>query len=223
MAKRCGKCKQEKKESEFYTDKRTPTGLACYCKSCSILSSLKYIAGHVNKVQEARKTHYRKFKQKCNVQSKRWYYEHREVAIKRATLWNEGHPDKVRENWKKQGAKKLNTAKGRLSHNISTGINNSIKRGTKDNKHWEDLVDFTLDQLKKHIEKKFKQGWTWDNYGTVWHIDHKTPVSVFNFERPDDIDFRLCWSLKNLQPLGAKENIIKGNKINKPFQPSLAM
>jgi len=62
---------------------------------------------------------------------------------------------------------------------------------------------------------------TWENYGTYWHIDHKIPIAVFNYEKPEDIDFRLCWSLKNLQPLEKIENIKKKDKLEKPFQPSL--
>ncbi len=63
---------------------------------------------------------------------------------------------------------------------------------------------------------------TWDNYGK-WHIDHTIPISVFNFNRYTDIDFKRCWSLKNLSPMWAKENLVKHNKINEPFQPFLAM
>jgi len=61
---------------------------------------------------------------------------------------------------------------------------------------------------------------TWDNYGK-WHIDHVIPTSVFNFEKPEDDDFKRCWSLQNLQPLWALDNIKKGNKLEKPFQPKL--
>jgi hypothetical protein len=63
---------------------------------------------------------------------------------------------------------------------------------------------------------------SWDNYGK-WHIDHKIPVTAFNFERVDDVDFKRCWSLKNLQPLWALDNIVKGNKVEAPFQPSLSI
>jgi hypothetical protein len=63
---------------------------------------------------------------------------------------------------------------------------------------------------------------TWGNYGQ-WHVDHKIPISAFNYETPDDIDFKRCWALKNLRPMWAKENISKGAKLDKPFQPALAL
>jgi hypothetical protein len=60
---------------------------------------------------------------------------------------------------------------------------------------------------------------SWDNYGTVWHIDHKIPVSAFNLRCEEDI--KRCWALKNLQPMFADENVMKSDKLDKPFQPML--
>jgi 5-methylcytosine-specific restriction endonuclease McrA len=80
---------------------------------------------------------------------------------------------------------------------------------------------YEADKEKHH--EQVKPGMTWENYGTTWHIDHKIPIAAFNFERPDDIDFRLCWSLKNLQPLEVTKNLSKGGRVENPFQPSLAI
>jgi hypothetical protein len=55
---------------------------------------------------------------------------------------------------------------------------------------------------------------TWDNYGQ-WHIDHIKPVALFEFDSTDDPGFRDCWTLDNLQPLWALDNLRKGNKYNK--------
>lgn len=84
-------------------------------------------------------------------------------------------------------------------------------------------MGYTLDDLKKHLEKQFTDGMSWDAFlrGEI-HIDHKTPKSAFNFKTTADIDFRLCWKLSNLQPMFAKENMSKGAKIESPFQPSFA-
>ena len=62
----------------------------------------------------------------------------------------------------------------------------------------------------------------WGNYGD-WHIDHKIPISAFNFTKPEHEDFKRCWALSNLQPLWAKDNISKNAKLEKHFQPSLAI
>jgi hypothetical protein len=111
------------------------------------------------------------------------------------------------------------TIQGRLNRLVSNNIRVSL-HGLKDNNHWEDLVGYTLKDLMKHLECKFKLGMTWENYGK-WHIDHIIPKSVFQFNSPDDIDFKRCWALKNLQPLWHWENESKGAKVKDGFQPSL--
>lgn len=93
-------------------------------------------------------------------------------------------------------------------------------KGNKKNRKWENLVGYTLQDLKDHIEKMFSDGMSWENIGE-WHIDHIIPKSAFNYTEPEHIDFKRCWSLSNLQPLWAKENMSKRCKLKKQFQPSL--
>jgi hypothetical protein len=151
-----------------------------------------------------------------NHAGKGWYLKNRERNQLSCKKWKENHPER------KQYEKRINTPKGKIDNNISRAMHRSISQ-LKANRHWEDLVEFTVDQLKSHLEKLFTPKMTWENYGTYWHIDHKIPLSVFNFESPEDLDFKKCWSLKNLQPLEATENIKKHNRIDKPFQPSLLL
>ena len=56
------------------------------------------------------------------------------------------------------------------------------------------------------------EGMTWENYGE-WHVDHKLPITSFNFTTVFDDDFKKCWALDNLQPMWGNENISKSNKI----------
>ena len=64
--------------------------------------------------------------------------------------------------------------------------------------------------LKEHLEKQFKDGMNWENYGLYgWHIDHIIPLS--SAQNEDDI-YKLC-HYTNLQPLWAKDNLSKGNRI----------
>jgi len=51
----------------------------------------------------------------------------------------------------------------------------------------------------------------WDNYGTVWVIDHVHPLCSFRFTEHDN-EFKECFKLENLQPLFVEENIHKGRK-----------
>lgn len=144
---------------------------------------------------------------------KQWYIKNKEITHKRALdrLHNRLLTDPV-------FAKKY-----KLKLNMACSINQSLK-GSKNGRSWEKLVGYTLNDLIRHLEKQFMPGMTWENRGRGgWHIDHIVPVSAFNFNSIEDVDFKKCWALKNLRPLWETENLRKGNKINKPFQPSLAM
>jgi hypothetical protein len=83
----------------------------------------------------------------------------------------------------------------------------------KNNKRTEALLGYSSSQLVKHLENLFDEKMSWTNYGTYWHIDHIVPLSSFKFENENDEEFKECWSLSNLQPLEASENIRKSNKI----------
>lgn len=154
--------------------------------------------------------------------SKKWYALHPDKSLEWNNRWRKNNPDKVLEIQKREYWKNRTTPKVRLSHNVSSCILHSLKRGGKGHRHWEELVGYTLDQLRKHLEKQFTEGMSWENYGE-WHVDHIIPVKAFNYETPEDIDFKRCWCLKNLRPLWAKENQSKNCRIDRPFQPSLAI
>jgi hypothetical protein len=107
-----------------------------------------------------------------------------------------------------------------LNRRVRLGIAKSL-RGKKDRRPWESLVGYTLDDLVKHLKKTMPKGYTWDDLiaGRL-HIDHRDPVSAFNFDSHTDIDFQRCWSLKNLRLIPAFDNLSKGSKILSPIQTS---
>jgi DNA-binding MltR family transcriptional regulator len=80
------------------------------------------------------------------------------------------------------------------------------------NKHYFDILQYTPEQLITHLENKFTDKMTWDNYGE-WHVDHKLPITHFNISEMGDSEFMKCWSLDNLQPMWGDENIKKSNKL----------
>jgi hypothetical protein len=57
-------------------------------------------------------------------------------------------------------------------------------------------------------------GMSWDLllHGKI-HIDHIVPISFFRYEKIEDQEFQYCWSLNNLQPLWAKDNLSKNKRI----------
>jgi hypothetical protein len=99
----------------------------------------------------------------------------------------------------------------KLSKYFAHRMRLSLKSG-KGGRHWEDVVGYRVGDLRGHLESQFADGMSWENYG-AWHVDHKLPVASFNFATVDDPDFKECWSLGNLQPLWAIDNMRKGSKV----------
>ena len=97
-----------------------------------------------------------------------------------------------------------------IDNNMASSISVSLK-GSKAGRHWEDLVGYTLRDLTTHLESLFDENMSWNNYGSYWHIDHIKPKSLFEYKIPESEEFKLCWGLKNLQPLEAHKNLVKNN------------
>lgn len=197
----------------------------------------KYYNNNKEKIKKRSKGWSLDNKISCKQNKKKYYQNNTEIIKNKSRLWYENNKERhyvYHCEWKKNNLNKYHesvrkchlkirsTANGKLNHSISSGIYSSLAKGTKAGRHWETLVDYTIDQLRNHLEKQFKPGMTWENYGQ-WHLDHKVPLSVHNFQSPEDIDFKQAWALKNLQPLWSIENIKKSNKLTKPFQPSLTL
>lgn len=100
-----------------------------------------------------------------------------------------------------------------LRARLRTAIKNNHKTGSaiKD-------LGCSIEEFKIHIENKFyvnretNQNMTWENYGFYgWHIDHIVPLSYFDLT--DRKQFLKACHYTNLQPLWAKDNLKKGNRI----------
>lgn len=75
-----------------------------------------------------------------------------------------------------------------------------------------DLLGYSAEELKAHLERQFLPGMSWSNYGE-WHIDHIVPVASFHFTSMNDPEIRRAWSLPNLRPLWAEDNRRKHDSV----------
>ena len=211
MKKICNVCKIKKDIFEFKKRKDNKDGYSCVCKNCCNKKQQLYrktINGKISvkKYQQSEKGKLTRQKYEKSEKGKLKFKRYRKTEGRKQTQ------QKYEKSEKGKLAQKRKREKYRISQNISSYIRQSLN-GKKDNKHWENLVGYTLQELKYHIEKQFKLGMNWNNYGLYgWHIDHIKPVSLFNITNYNCNDFKKCWSLSNLQPLWAEENWKKGNK-----------
>lgn len=112
----------------------------------------------------------------------------------------------------------------KLRYAISHRIRECIKRNlnNKDGNIF-DYLPYTIDELKKHLEKQFEPWMNWNNYGgnaskkeKTWWIDHIVPQSYLTYDSLNHPNFLKCWDLNNLRPLEKIENIKK----NDNYEPS---
>lgn len=74
------------------------------------------------------------------------------------------------------------------------------------------LVGCSPKKLHAHLEKQFRPGMNWNNYGrSGWTVDHIRPCALFDLTNPREQ--RRCFSFKNLQPLWASENSSKKHRM----------
>lgn len=97
----------------------------------------------------------------------------------------------------------------KLSLNLRNRLNRAVERGTKTGSAVQDL-GCSISDFKIYLESKFQPGMTWENHGE-WHIDHIIPLSKVDLKNVDE--FKKAVHFTNLQPLWAKENIKKSNKV----------
>ncbi|ARK86054.1 hypothetical protein BOC42_00350 [Burkholderia pseudomallei] len=74
-----------------------------------------------------------------------------------------------------------------------------------------DACGYTIAALKTHLERQFKDGMDWSAFmrGEI-HIDHIKPQRLFDLSDIDEV--RACWSLTNLRPLWARDNLTKSGR-----------
>ena len=140
-----------------------------------------------------------------------WYAGNKDRAGDAATQWRRRNPGKVRgyskAHWQRNKTNPITrfTAAMRCAVGRSLGVGRSVGAF----RH----LSFSVEELRRHLERQFLPGMKWENYGT-WHVDHIIPLSSFRVEDPECDDFLRAWALTNLRPLWAKDNMRKGKKIN---------
>jgi hypothetical protein len=230
--KTCAKCKIDKSVDDFYKSKRNGSR----CKSCKKEDDMiwrsnnkekdretknrwlsdnkdyysKYYLENKDSITEYNKSYYMENSSEIISNSKEYYISNRDsiLAIRSEYYINKKLIDK--DGWNRTTSlyqKKLyKMYPFRFIHrNLLSRHLKAIE--SNKNGRTSDILGYTSDDLKLHLESLFKEGMTWENYGD-WHVDHIKPVSKFD----KDTHSSVVNSLSNLQPLWVKENLKKGCK-----------
>jgi hypothetical protein len=127
---------------------------------------------------------------------KEYYKKNKEATIKKTTEY--------------QNNRRKIDPQYRLCRNLRCRLYYALKnQKASKSDHTLELLGCNVSFLRGYLEAKFKEGMTWENYGT-WHVDHIKPCASFNLTEKEEQE--KCFHYTNLQPLWALENIKKGDK-----------
>lgn len=225
QTKKCAHCKLDKSANEFHKATKHKDGLGSLCKLCKKIQDKKYVDENKERLKIQNKE-YRDINADIIKEKKREYYKNNRERLR---IYGENYRKDNKEIVKKRKAeyrqktKKQRNEKEKLRrktdkrYRINCIMSQSISKNLSKSKNcaaWKSLVDYTLDELILHLESKFLDGMSWDNYGkNGWHIDHVIPKSYFKFNNPEHPAFKAAWALSNLQPMWESDNLHKSNKI----------
>lgn len=119
--------------------------------------------------------------------------------------------------------KRRNCIEFKIACTIRSRLGDAIKsQGARKHAKTMAMLGCTIPELKAHLEKQFKPGMSWSNYGyRGWHIDHIVPLSSFKLSDPEQQ--RKATHYTNLQPLWRFENQSKSAKVDSPLTPAEAV
>ena len=225
---KCRRCGVDKPlTTEFYSvEKRNKSGFSGTCKVCA--AAMQRAWREENKRKEKPRLDFLRCS-KCGVEkpaTNEFFHSHSRstTGFKRACKICrkvETRNYNSREETKRKARKRRKQDPSwRLRKNVGTSVANSLRgRGyTKDSSCF-DYLDYTLEDLREHLESQFEPWMSWDNWGQIttdrrtWNIDHIYPHSKLPYDSMEHPNFKKCWALDNLRPLCAIENIKKSNKI----------
>ena len=210
MEKTCKKCGKVKSISEFVKCKKCKNGVRGECSKCASERNLKNYHDNKELINEKRRENYSGTTEEIRLRQKQWEKDNPEKIKIYSKRKYEKHKDKFIENSMKWNSYKLKTdILFKLKSLLRTRIYNFLKsKCLTKSTSTERIVGCSNEYFKEYMENKFTEGMSWDNQGK-WHIDHIIPLSSANSEE----EIYKLFHYTNLQPLWAKDNLSKHNKI----------
>jgi len=202
--KECTKCKELKLLDNFDNDKTKKSGKRSSCKSCEkirreIYKSIGYSAQSTTKLSRSL-----------------YFQENKEELLKKQKIYKTKNITEYRRYQKEyRKERRKSDVNFRLAEIIRSNVRRIFKGiNIKKNIKVNDTIDYSVTELKTHIEQLFTIEMNWENYGTVWELDHKIPIKWFIDNKSMYTNTtelcRAANTISNLQPLLYTINRSKG-------------
>ena len=211
--KACAGCFSTKSLFEFYLKLGRPS--SAFCKECFKLNMARRRELKRDEVNAKQRDYTKRNKASVAEACRKW-------ATANKTRTREYAREYYRKNHEKQRSQKNALMKkqrkdpsNRLRWHLSRRMNLALHdQGEYKRSSLSDYIGCTMPELRAWLEKQFKRGMTWKNYGPHWHVDHILPCSSFDLSDPKQV--LQCFHFTNLRPLKAFDNVSKGGKITEP-------
>jgi hypothetical protein len=207
---------------------RQKQNLARYCaqnaEKLKAYQREKYLL-NAEAYKQRNKARYAVKKDEILAKNKEWRVNNREKERQNKKLYRALNRERVRRwnrkyernNREKLREKNRNDRRTNPMRRLKDALRGSVRayigsKKTRGSSTFQ-IIGCTPDELRKHLESKFRDGMTWDNYGSYWEVDHIMPLaSAKDFAGL----FRLShWT--NLQPLTCEENRAKSDRVDGLF------
>lgn len=173
----------------------------------------EYRKANAKNIKESRDKYYKANSDKINEQNKIYRESNKELLKEKRKEYDKKYRSKNKDFYKKYHNNRFKHKREtdplyKLSHNIRVRTNAAFKGCGWTKPANKKMLGCEYENAKTYLESMFLNGMGWDNYG-LWHIDHIIPLSSAKCESEL---IKLC-HYSNLQPLWAKDNLSKSDKI----------
>lgn len=188
MEKTCNKCKE--------------------IKDIGLFRVAKYASG-----KTYHKSHCKSCESKYNIEYKQNYTPSEKSKKKFAIYLKKYKQENKKEINKQYNERRIADPEFKLKKNISRAVHRMLTKqsSSKSGKSVKQYLEYSIDELRAHIELQLDDKMSWANYGIYWELDHIIPQSCLPYDSMEDNNFKKCWALSNLRPLEASINRIEGS------------
>jgi hypothetical protein len=167
------------------------------CKECSKEKALKrcrdYKKNNKENISNYNKTYKLENKNSISEYNKKYNIENREKIQKRQTKQH------------------LIRRKTDPAYKMSIVLRNRFRKFYKglNVTSMQELVGCSYENYIRWLEFNFTSEMSWENHGTLWHIDHVLLCHLFDHSNYEDR--KICFNWKNTRPLLANKNLARKN------------
>jgi hypothetical protein len=211
--KTCAGCLLTKGLTDFYLKLGRPSG--AFCKECFKAKMHSRRCLMRPELREKQRDYCRRNKEKVLKSHQEWAAKNKERTREYARAYYRLNHEKQRSQKNALIKKQRQDPSKRLRWHLSRRMNLALRdQGEYKRSSLSSYVGCTMPELRVWLEKQFKRGMTWENYGPYWHVDHILPCASFDLADPNQV--LQCFHFTNLRPLKAFDNVSKGGKITEP-------